>query len=169
MLPFIEENLKEIRVSDNFILSEVCHSDTADREHIDNIPPINTIIRLGISANAILEPVRRVVNRPMTEADITSAYRCIELNRRLGSKDTSDHVKGNAYDIRPRDISLWRLAQWMRLHIEFDQLILEKHGNGDDKGKGWIHCSYRSALDNRKQVLTYDGQTYKEGLHLYDE
>jgi hypothetical protein len=34
----------------------------------------------------------------------------------------------------------------------------------NDPAGGWIHVSYNENGSNRKQVLTFDGKTYSEGL-----
>jgi len=34
----------------------------------------------------------------------------------------------------------------------------------DDPAGGWVHISYHEAGSNRKQVLTFDGKKYSEGL-----
>lgn len=49
-----------------------------------------------------LEIVRAHFNAPVT---INSGYRNIEYNRNIGSKDTSQHVKGTAADIVIKDVS----------------------------------------------------------------
>jgi hypothetical protein len=42
-------------------------------------------------------------------------------------------------------------------------LILEFYKKDDPAG-GWVHVSYNEAGANRKQVLTYDGKSYENGL-----
>lgn len=49
-----------------------------------------------------LEIVRAHFNVPVT---INSGYRNLEYNRNIGSKDTSQHVKGTAADIVIKDVS----------------------------------------------------------------
>jgi len=34
----------------------------------------------------------------------------------------------------------------------------------DDPAGGWVHISYHESGANRKQVLTFDGKKYTEGL-----
>ena len=34
----------------------------------------------------------------------------------------------------------------------------------DDPAGGWVHISYHESDSNRKQVLTFDGKKYTEGL-----
>ena len=49
-----------------------------------------------------LEIVRAHFNAPVT---INSGYRNLDYNRNIGSKDTSQHVKGTAADIVIKDVS----------------------------------------------------------------
>jgi hypothetical protein len=41
---------------------------------------------------------------------------------------------------------------------------LSKHFKLDDPAGGWVHISYHESDSNRKQVLTFDGKKYTEGL-----
>ena len=54
-------------------------------------------------------------------------------------------------------------AYWIQANCDFDQLILEFYKKDDPAG-GWVHVSYNEKGANRKQVLTYDGKTYENGL-----
>ena len=47
--------------------------------------------------------------------------------------------------------------------MDFDQLILEFY-DPDNPSGGWVHVSYNEKGSNRKQVLTYDGKKYSNGL-----
>ena len=97
---------------------------------------------------------------------INSGFRCLELNRAIGSSDSSAHVKAQAADIESPSISNYELAKWCTENLDFDQLILEFPG--PDPRDGWNHIAYKNDGTNRKQVLTAlkeEGKTvYKEGL-----
>jgi hypothetical protein len=54
-------------------------------------------------------------------------------------------------------------AYWIQNNCDFDQLILEFYKKDDPAG-GWVHVSYNEKGANRKQVLTYDGKSYENGL-----
>lgn len=57
-----------------------------------------TDVQLNIAELAVqLEIIRSHFNAPIK---ITSAYRSLEYNRSIGSKDTSQHVLGRAADIQ---------------------------------------------------------------------
>ena len=94
----------------------------------------------------------------------SSWFRCLELNTTIGSKPTSQHIKGQAVDIEVPSVSNIKLAQWINHNLDIDQLILEFWKEEDnDPNSGWVHCSYVDG-SNRKQVLTYTGKEYKNGL-----
>lgn len=46
------------------------------------------------------EQFRVIVGRPVV---LSSAFRCLTHNRRIGSKDSSEHVKGRAGDVETLD------------------------------------------------------------------
>ena len=48
--------------------------------------------------------------------------------------------------------------------MDFDQLDNGVLRYPEDPAGGWIHVSYNENGANRKQVLTYDGKKYENGL-----
>ena len=132
-------------ISTNFTIEEFTHSQEAVRSAISNDPPPDVVKRLYTTAYK-LEEVRKLLgDKPIL---ISSGYRCIDLNRLLGSKDTSQHVRGEAVDFiaptfgTPREI----VEKIKDSNIDYDQLILEF-------GR-WVHCSFSDR--NRKQALIID-------------
>lgn len=138
-------------LSPHFALAEFAVSDTAARRGIDNTPPGHVIPALTRTALG-LEAVRvRLGTAPIT---ITSGYRSLPLNRLIGSRDSSQHVLGEAADfICPRFGTPKEIVAALRdSGIPFDQLILEFAG----KGAGWVHVSF---TDNpRRMALEIDSQ-----------
>lgn len=131
-----------MKLSEHFNLNEFTISQTATRKGIDNTPPEQVIERLRMLA-ATLERVRGLLgNSPIR---ISSAYRCKELNRAIGSGDTSAHVLGYAVDFTcpifgtPKEVAQEIAAS----SIKFDQLIYEGT---------WIHLSIDPR--NRRELLT---------------
>jgi len=100
-------------------------------------------------AGKILEPVRKQYGIPFSPS---SGYRSIELNRAIGSKDTSQHTKGEAVDFEVPGVSNYELACWVRDNLEYDQLIRE-FGVPGDPSSGWVHVSLKGS-GNRKECLT---------------
>ena len=150
-----------MELSPNFTLEELCKSQTALRQGIDNTPRDDGIIAaLTAVTRNILQPVRDHYGVPIAPS---SGYRCAELNGAIGGAATSQHVKGQAVDFEVPGVSNLALAAWVEQTLDFDQLILECYTPGEPTS-GWVHCSYVGRGENRKQVLTYDGRSYSDGL-----
>ena len=151
-----------MQISKHFKLSEFTKSQVATRNGIKNIPGSGDIKNLGNVAYEILEPVRAKFEKPVM---INSGFRCLELNRKIGSSDSSQHTKGMACDFEIIGVPNIQVAYWIENNCDFDQLILEFWSNDkDEPNAGWIHVSYNEKGTNRKQVLTFDGKSYKNGL-----
>lgn len=82
--------------SEFFTLSELTKSSTASRYHIDNTPSADIVRNLQYGVDMILDPLRRLYGKPIV---ITSGFRCLELNKRVGGVSNSWHTQGNAADI----------------------------------------------------------------------
>ena len=149
-----------MRLSKHFSLEEMTRSMVAARRGIDNTPGAGEIKNLGDLCYEILEPVRAKFDKPIT---ITSGYRSEALCEAIGSKKTSQHCKGQAVDFEIGGIPNIKVAYWIQANCDFDQLILEFY-NKDDPAGGWVHVSYNEKGSNRKQVLTFDGKHYENGL-----
>ena len=149
-----------MQLSKHFKLEEFTKSMTATRKGINNTPGAGEIKNLENLCYEILEPLRAKFDKPIT---ITSGYRSPQLSEAIGSKSTSQHCKGMASDIEIFGIPNIQTAYWIQANCDFDQLILEFY-NPDDPAGGWVHVSYNEKGSNRKQVLTYDGKKFENGL-----
>ena len=149
-----------MKLGNYFWLSELTRSQTALRRGIDNTPNEEEIQNLRDLVFFVLDPVRESFKLPVT---VNSGFRCKELNKALGSKPTSQHTQGKAADIEIPTVSNLDLAKWIRDNMDFDQLILEFHTVGEPRS-GWVHVSWNSKQDNRKQVLTIDKKGVSIGL-----
>ncbi len=149
-----------MQLSKHFKLEEFTKSMTATRKGIDNTPGAGEIKNLENLCYEILEPLRAKFDKPIT---ITSGYRSPQLSEAIGSKSTSQHCKGMASDLEIFGIPNIQVAYWIQANCDFDQLILEFYKKDDPAG-GWVHVSYNEKGANRKQVLTYDGKSYENGL-----
>ena len=137
---------KNIKIGKYFSLPEMCASTTAKAKGIDNTPGTREIVNLTLLCTHVLDPLRKV-NGPIT---INSGYRCSSLNSLVGGVSNSQHVTGQAADISIKgDLTYGKkLFNWIKQHVEFDQLIWEHN----KQGTYWIHVSYN--LDgNRKQAF----------------
>ena len=127
-------------ISRNFDYKEFEKSDTAARMRITNV--ISTsLVRDNIKAlvDNILQPLRDAWGGPLF---IGSGYRCMKLNEAVGGVPTSQHVLGQAADVRCSDpLKLAKLVK--KLDLEFDQMILYPT---------FLHLSYQDGR-NRGQIL----------------
>ena len=141
-----------MRLSKNFVLSEITRSNTAKRLGIDNEPTKKDLENLQRIVTNLLQPVRNHLG-PIR---ISSGYRSKELNRAIGGtrNPISQHCKGEAVDIQ-----FWRDGQMCNKEvydwiidnaIEFDQMINEFDFS-------WIHISLKKS-NNRREVL----EAYKD-------
>ena len=147
------------QLSKNFSLKELTKSSTATRFGIENKPNEEQLINLTHLAINVLQPVRDHHG----STTISSGLRVLKLNRKIGSSDTSQHVKGEAADMECPNVDNLELAKWMRDNLEFDQLILEGYEEGDSNS-GWIHVSYKADGSNRKKCMT---ATFPKGKATY--
>jgi hypothetical protein len=145
-----------MKLSEHFTLKELTRSQTASRHGIDNTPNEEQIENLKTLTKG-LELVRtKLDNNPI---NISSGFRCQDLNSRLGSKRTSRHTLGLAADFtcdRYDDVNgvFTVLAD---SSIEFHQLILEYDS--------WIHISFpKEGEKPRKQIFIID----KQGVRAYE-
>ena len=150
-----------MKLSDNFSLHEFTRSQTAIRHNIDNTPTDTQINNLKSLCIHILQPVRNHFQQPMT---ISSGFRCVELNLKIGGSITSQHVQGQAADIEVHKIGNLELSDWIHNNMKYDQLILEFHKPEEDPHSGWVHVSY-STENNRFEYK--EAYKNKEGKTRY--
>tara|TARA_Y100001963_G_C6606360_1_gene364944 strand:+ start:120 stop:602 length:483 start_codon:yes stop_codon:yes gene_type:complete len=148
-----------MQLSKHFRLEEFEKSQTAQRLGIKNKAGSGEIKNLTDVCYGVLEKVRVKYDKPVI---VTSGYRSPELCEAIGSKATSQHTKGEAVDFEVIGIANIQVAYFIEANCDFDQLILEYYCPDDDQ-KGWVHCSFVEG-SNRKQVLTFDGKKYTNGL-----
>ena len=142
-----------MKLSENFSLSELIKSQTAERKGIDNTPSPEHQENLKLLCESVLQPVRDHFERVVS---VSSGYRSPELCTAIGSKISSQHARGEAADFEIFEISNKELADYVHFNLKYDQLILE-YWKESDPNSGWVHCSY-SEGNNRRQYL----RAYKE-------
>lgn len=137
------ENAADIQLSRHFRLSEFTRSATAIRYGIDNEPDIETVEALQSLCVNVLEPLRERFG----VIRITSGYRCLRLNEKIGGSRTSQHLLGEAADIHVGSIDTARkYFNFVRDNLDYDQMLLEMKG-------GRVHClhvSYSAERVNRR-------------------
>jgi zinc D-Ala-D-Ala carboxypeptidase len=124
-----------MNLSAHFTLDELVRSQTAARMGIDNTPSAAIIDNLRLACVG-LEKVRHILgDNPL---QISSGYRCPDLNRAIGGVPNSAHAQGFAIDFTcdaygtPFAIAK-RLSQYYA-ELRFDQLIYEF--------QDWVHIAF---------------------------
>ena len=134
------------QLTEHFSLEELTRSDTATARGLVNDPSVAAISNLQHLCQEVLEPLRQHVGVPVR---INSGYRSREVNNAVGGVANSQHLTGEAADIRIPDVETgleWLL--WIHSHCLFDQLLFETNGHSY-----WIHVSCcRNLKKNRFQV-----------------
>jgi len=136
-----------MKLTPHFSLSELTKSQTALRMGLDNNPNEEQMESLLALCENVLEPVRVHWDKPVV---VNSGFRALPVNRAIGSKDTSQHAKGEAADIEIPGVDNQDLYRWIAQSLEFDQLILEFYTG--EPASGWVHVSYVGD-DNRNETL----------------
>lgn len=131
-----------MQLSKNFYLSEMIFSETAERFSLNNDPGAAEIAELKNLCVNILQPLRDALGVPVI---VNSGYRGPAVNKHIGGSVNSQHMKGQAADIRAIGMNAQSVCEKIiELDLPFDQLIFEGT---------WTHVSH-NARGNRKQVLT---------------
>lgn len=130
-----------------FTIEELTRSTVATARGIPNIPGENEREALEVLVLALLDPLREIWGAPIY---VNSGYRSPALNKAVGGVANSQHMKGQAADITTGNTASNRklFALIRDGGFDFDQLIDEADGT-------WIHVSYVSPSENRRQVLKY--------------
>ena len=148
------------KISKHISYHEGTYSRTGERLDLDNTPNEEQLKCMKEVAENLFEPLREWVGGPIK---INSFFRGEPVNTAIGGSKKSQHCFGEAADIEVPCLSNRDLAEWIKNNLSFDQLILEFY-NGKDPRSGWVHVSYKSKEDNRKQVLTINKQGTFQGL-----
>tara|TARA_R100000935_G_scaffold50554_1_gene76516 strand:+ start:102 stop:557 length:456 start_codon:yes stop_codon:yes gene_type:complete len=139
-----------MRLSNNFVLSEITRSNTAKRLGLDNGPNKDHLRNIQRIVSNLIQPMRDALG-PIR---ISSGYRNPNVNRAIGGSTKSQHCKGEALDLQfwnDGKISNKEIYKWvLDSKIEFDQMI-------NEFDFAWIHISLKKE-GNRKQVL----EAYKD-------
>lgn len=138
-----------LQLSQHFTWDDVTRSQTAARRGINNDLPLE--LRANVLAAAqMLERIRGVLGVPML---VSSWYRCLALNRAIGSADSSDHVRGLAVDfVAPAYGSPYRVAA--KLAPLVDSLQIGQLINEYPDSSGWVHVSTRRPDKLVNRVIT---------------
>jgi uncharacterized protein YcbK (DUF882 family) len=143
-----KENLKRA----NFSPDEFFASETAKKLGIKNYPPASqevNILTCLLSTADMMQEIRNLLGKSIK---INSAYRCLEVNRAVASKDNSQHLQGLACDfICPEFGTPEEIVKFLRKNnVLVDQCFNEG---------SWVHIS---------RVLVEKSNRMMYGYYLLD-
>jgi len=129
-----------------FSWAELTASSAARRLGIDNTPPPEAQVAMRHLVANVLDPLRTALGRPVR---VTSGYRAPAVNQAVSGSTTSQHMRGEAVDIKVDGVSAEALASAIvALGLPFDQVIWYAPERG-----GHVHVSFTVARENRRQTL----------------
>jgi putative chitinase len=132
----MKENQNNVRLSQHFKLGEFLNLD----KYPENIPSMQAVANMSYGCHQLLEPARLIVG-PII---INSGFRCESVNRRVGGVRNSQHLIGQAADIRPKDPAQFtKLVEFFKNWQYTDQLLT---------GSGWLHISWAPFAPPRHEV-----------------
>ena len=95
----------------------------------------------------VLDPARERLGKPII---VNSGYRCAKHNREVGGATNSQHMKGEAADIRCDDNK--KLLKLLMESQKYDQLIIYPT---------FLHVSWKRVGQNRRMVLEKTANGYR--------
>ena len=126
----------DILLSPHFRLIEFIKAD----KYPDNKPTLQDVVNMAYGCQMLLEPARIAVG-PII---VNSGFRNSRVNRLVGGVSSSQHLCGQAADIRPKDPSQFqRLVSFLKASPYTDQLLT---------GSGWLHISWNPFAQPRHFV-----------------
>lgn len=144
-----------MKLSKNFTLEELTFSLTANNHGIDNTPNTEQKAALKRLCVEVLQPIRDAWGQPIV---VSSGYRCPKLNAAIGGVKNSQHLQGQAADIKasnPKDngklhACIKKLVQSGQIKV--GQLIWEY---GSKTCPKWVHVSLPRVGKKNNQLLYY--------------
>jgi len=144
-----------MQLTKNFSLEELTFSITANNHGINNTPNAEAKACLKRLAVEVLQPIREAWGQPIV---VTSGYRCAKLNAAVGGVKGSQHLLGQAADIKatnPKDngklhACIKRLVDSGKIQV--GQLIWEYGSRTCPK---WVHVSLPRTGKKNNQLVYY--------------
>lgn len=139
---------KEDLTRKSFKWEEFFNSPTAKAKGIENTTDDIELLKNGAILADKMQEVRDLLRYPIK---INSAYRCLELNRAIKSKDTSQHIKFQAADFQCDSFgNSEKIVLFLKQQkVEVDQCLAEQIGK-----KNWVHLSIKKK-GNRNQFARF--------------
>ena len=129
--------INDVRLSLHFSLGEFLNVG----KYPDNKPSLQDVVNLAYGCRLLLEPAREAIGCPII---INSGFRNPRVNALVGGVVGSQHLQGQAADIRPKDPAKFQLlVTFLKAHALTDQLLT---------GRGWLHISWAPFRPPRHDV-----------------
>jgi hypothetical protein len=141
-----------MNLSPHFTFEELTFTDHREFDNTPNEQELENLKRLAL----FLEEIKKLLGNKTII--VNSAFRSEQVNTAVGSKDTSQHRKGCAADIRVPEMTPDEVVTAiMKSDLSYDQVIREF-----DR---WTHVSIPNSVDAkpRKMALIID----KQGTRAY--
>lgn len=128
--------INNTRLSPHFNLTEFLNL----KKYPKNIPSMQDVANMTYGCHFLLESARKEVG-PII---INSGFRNEAVNRKVGGVTNSQHLFGQAADIRPKDPAQFqRLVSYLSRCQYTDQLLT---------GDGWLHISWNPFAQPRHYI-----------------
>ena len=128
--------MENTRLSKHFTLEEFINT----QKYPCNKPTMQHVVNMTYGCVMLLEPARQVVGPIL----VNSGFRNEDVNRHVGGVKNSQHLTGQAADIRPKDPRKFQLlVDFLRTSPYTDQLLT---------GNGWLHISWNPFAAPRHYV-----------------
>ena len=116
-----------MKLTENFTISELIYSYTAQVNKIDNRPSVQVIENLKALCENILQPLRDHFACPII---ITSGFRSPKLNKKIGGVANSQHIEGKAADFIIPAVDLKTVFKWIKNNLTnfYMNIILKMFG-----------------------------------------
>ena len=125
--------MENTKLSNHFTLEEFINVG----KYPENKPTMQDVANMTYGCLMLLEPARRVVGPIL----INSGFRNARVNAVVGGVKNSQHLTGQAADIRPKDPRKFQLLIDFLKNSEYtDQLLT---------GNGWLHISWNPFVQPR--------------------
>ena len=160
-----------MKLSPNFTLNEFLRSKTADKLGIDNSHYTPQQLRcMKALCNVVLEAIRGKVREIYPDAlvVVTSGLRCPALNQEVKGQPNSQHLRGQAADIKVTNRAGVQIMTPQRLFdfvlsegIVYDQVIQEF---GE-----WCHISYNPTRGSHQRHAAFYAYRNRRGKTIFSD
>ena len=128
--------MEHTKLSKHFTLEEFINT----QKYPCNKPTLQHVVNMTYGCVMLLEPARQVVGPIL----INSGFRNLRVNTLVGGVRNSQHLTGQAADIRPKDPRKFQLLVDFLKNSEYiDQLLT---------GNGWLHISWTPFSQPRHDI-----------------